>query len=363
MQNNKKKILSPFSCISISLFVVIWLVYVISIRSRSVADAINSTVSQMFRRFMASIGEPFSFSLLELVIILIPLILGFVIYRAVKVFSSGEGRARFLINVAAVVLLIYSGHLLALGIAHNTTTISRKMDLGEVEVNEQLLAETLTDLRDEINFLADKVGRDENGVFTHGYSYKEISEKVCTYYDSFADEYGLPEGYYSTAKGVRVSEVMSYLGISGIYSYITGEANINTNYPDYVTLFTIAHEMSHQRGILRENEANFVAYILLSGSADAAFRYSAAMNIYSYFASALYRTNKDLYREINAELSPLARGDIAAANSVSQKYGDTIIEEISDWINDFYLESSGSEGIISYSRVVELVLSYREAEK
>ena len=79
--------------------------------------------------------------------------------------------------------------------------------------------------------------------------------------------------------------------------------------------------------------------------------------------TALYRTDKELYYEINSELSPLARVDISAANKVTEKYGDTIIEDISEWINDFYLESSGSGGIVSYSRVVELVLAYYNTEK
>ena len=363
MDNEKTKIFSKFSLFSIILFIIIGAIHLVTDISVDFADFVNSTISHAFRRFMASIGELVDFSLFELLIICIPIILFFVIRRAVIVFSSGEGRARLVINLAAVVLLIYSGHLLALGVAHNTTLISRKMGLDDVAVTEENLISTLTDIRDEIIALAPYVPRNSAGVFEHGYSYSEISNSISSDYIAFADVYGLPEGYYSTAKGVRVSAAMSYLGITGIYSYVTGEANVNTQYPDYVTLFTIAHEMSHQRGVLRENEANFVAYIILSSSDDPCMRYSAEMNIYSYFASALYRTNKDAYYEIVAELSPLAKADIRAANAISQQYGDTIIEDISEWINDFYLESSGSGGIVSYSRVVELVLAYKEGQK
>ncbi len=363
MRKEKKKIISNFAIISVVLFVIIGSVHFITDLSPNFADLINGTVSHTFRRIMAGFGNIFPFSLFELLIICIPLILAAVIYGAVKAFSEKWSRNRFVINLAAVVLLIYSGHLLALGVGHNTTPISDKMDLSEVEVTEENLAETLSDLVDEINALAPNVNRDQNGIFTHGYSSPELSAKICDSYDSLASAYGLPLGYESTAKGVRNGWAMSYLGISGIYTYVTGEANVNTSYPDYVTLFTSAHEMSHQRGILRENEANFIAYILLAASDDDAFRYSAALNMYSYFASALYRTNKDVYFEIVGSLSPLAKDDIRAANAVSEKYGDTFIEDISDWINDFYLESSGSGGIISYSRVVELVLAYRYIEK
>lgn len=363
MRKETKKIISPFACLSVIIFIIIGIVYLLTDFYPTFADLVNSTVSHSFRIMMASVGEMFPFSLLEALIACLPLILFAVIYRAVKVFSNFNLRIRLIINLLAVVLIIYSGHILALGIAHNTTPIDERMYLSTVEVSEENLTETLTDLVDEINSLSDQVDRDENGVFTHGYSYSEISDNVSAYYSSFAEQYGLPGGYKSTAKGVRVSAVMSYLGITGIYSYVTGEANINTMYPDYVTLFTIAHEMSHQRGILRENEANFLAYILLSSSEDPAMRYSAAVNMYSYFASALYKTNKEAYFEIVASLNESAKTDIRAANEISQKYGDTFIEDISEWINDFYLESSGSGGIVSYSRVVELVLAYRYNER
>lgn len=359
----KKGIISPFASVSTLIFIIIGIVYFISDISVTFADRINSTVAQGFRRFMSGVGNLFPFSLFELLVILIPLIVFIVIRRAIKQFSSKTGRTRFVINLAAFVLLIYSGHLLALGVAHNTTSISHKMGLNETEVTEDNLSETLIFLRDEINSLADSVPRNDEGVFDPGYSFDEISEKVCDSYNTLAEIYGFNEGFDSSAKGVKNGWAMSYLGISGIYTYPTGEANVNTSYPAYVTIFTAAHEMSHQRGFLRENEANFLAFLITFTSEDDNLRYSGAMNIYNYFASALYRTNKELYYEIHSEFSPLAMTDIRAANAVSEKYGDTIFEKISDKINDKYLQASGSEGIISYSRVVELVLAYRNEGK
>ena len=47
----------------------------------------------------------------------------------------------------------------------------------------------------------------------------------------------------------------------------------------------------------------------------------------------------------------------------SLKNGDTIIADISEWINDLYLESNGTDGVISYSQVVELTVAYFEMKK
>ena len=63
------------------------------------------------------------------------------------------------------------------------------------------------------------------------------------------------------------------------------------------------------------------------------------------------------------ELSDLAKEDMREANRITDKYDDTIIDKISDRINDFYLKSSGSDGVVSYSYVVRLVISYYESER
>lgn len=363
VNKERKKLISSFAVLSVSVFIIIGALYIASDLSPAFADLINGSLSQDFRRLMASFGNIFPFSLFEALIICIPLIIFFVVYTAMKRFSDRNGRIRFVVNLSAFVLLIYSGHILALGIGYKTTPVSEKMELSEVEVTEENLTLILTDLRDELNSLSSVVPRGEDGVFNPEYSYETISGKICASYDKLVTSYGLPKGYNSRAKRVYFGNVMSYLGITGIYTYVTGEANVNSAYPAYVTIFTSAHEMCHQRGILRENEANFIAYLITATSDDANLRYSGALNMYSYFSSALYKTNKDAYYSIASGLSDFVKTDIRAASAVSEKYGDTIIEEISDKINDIYLESSGSEGIVSYSRVVELVIAYRDSNR
>ncbi len=358
-----KKIISPLALVSLFCFLSVMLLLLAAEASASVADFINGSISQEFRSIMASFGDLFPFSLFELLVFSLPIILFFVIYAGIKRFACGKGRLRFLINLIAVILLIYSGHTLALGIGYKTTPLSEKMELPDTEVTVEKLSLAMTALRDEVNSLADTLPRNEDGVFEPNYTYPELSEKIYSAYSALAEEYGLPENFKSNAKGVRAGNLMSYLGITGIYTYITGEANVNTAYPAYDTLFTAAHEMSHQRGILRENEANFMAYLLTSTSSDPSMRYSGALSMYGYISSALYKTDRDAYYEIAEGLSESALTDIRASNAVTRKYGDTVIADISEWVNDLYLESNGTDGVVSYSQVVELTLAYFELKK
>src|SRR5207248_11260701 len=75
-------------------------------------------------------------------------------------------------------------------------------------------------------------------------------------------------------KPVYFSGLMSRLGISGVYSPFTGEPNYNALQPDFDLPFAVAHEMAHQRGFAREDEANFIAFLVCTKASNAYVRYS-----------------------------------------------------------------------------------------
>lgn len=353
---------SAFSPFAIIAFIITLLSLGLLYASRkwiAVADFLNDTICFGYRRIMAAFADLFGFSLFEILVFLIPVFLVIVVILAVRAFRRGVGRMRFILNLLSVALLLYSGHIIALGISYNTTTVDKEMGFKTVKVDEENLADTMILLRDEVNSLVDYIKFSEDGSSISGYSMDEISDLICKSYAEISTEYGFVSDFESRAKAVGPFSIgMSYLGITGIYTYFTGEANVNMTYPDYDVVFTAAHELSHQRGILRENEANFMAYLACSRSEDAYLRYSAALNMYQYVGSALYRTNKDLYYEIAHGLDQRAKGDIYVSNSVTQKYGDTILNDISDFVNDLFLKSNGTAGIVTYGRVVILAVSY-----
>ena len=355
----KKRLISAFAALSVMVFLSIGTIYLLSTQFVGFADYINEGIAQDFRRFMAQTVGSLDFSLFEMLIISLAFIIAFVVILARRAFRGGNG-IRFVINFVAIILLLYSGHLLALGVGYRTTAVDEKMDLPDTQVTDDRLVKITTALVEEINQLADNMPRNAGGVFVSTYSYNDISQLICESYNKLALEYGFAEGYDSSAKKFETGPIMSYLGISGIYTYYTGEANVNSEYPDYVQIFTAAHEMCHQRGILRENEANFIAYLITSTSDDPQLRYSGALNMFEHFASALYKTNKEAYYSLADTLSGYAWTDIRESGAVYKKYSDTLLERISNKINNLYLQSNGTEGVISYSKVVELVVAYYE---
>ena len=359
----RKSLISPFAIFSIALFLITELLVFFAGCSFAVANFLNDGICQYFRRAMAWLGGLVPISLYEVIMLSLPAVIVLVVILAVRRFVLGEGRVRFILNLAAVVLVLLAGDNFALGIGYHTTPIDSKMGLSSVEVTEDRLAEIMISLRDEINSLSEEIAYTENGVSDPEMTFREMSDLAVESYGKVYESYGFSNNFYSYAKRVHFGNLMSYLGITGIYTYYTGDANVNSAYPDYDIAFTIAHELAHQRGVLRENEANFMAYLVTSSSDNPYLRYAGALNMYQYIGSALYRTNKELYGQIHSQLCEGAYRDVLASYAVSEKYGDTFIADISNYINDLFLKSNGTAGVVTYGRVVTLTVAYFEANK
>ena len=190
------------------------------------------------------------------------------------------------------------------------------------------------------------------------YTVEQMSDELVATYNEASEEYPFLQKMTSRVKPVMLSEAMSYTHITGVYSFFTGEANINVAFPDYTIPFTAAHELAHQRGIAREDEANFVAFLICTRSDDAYIRYSGYLNMYEYVASALARADRKLYAKVSAALCLEVNHEMTAYSLFFEKYRDSTASTVSEAVNNTYLTLQGTEGTASYGMVVDLAVAY-----
>ena len=170
-------------------------------------------------------------------------------------------------------------------------------------------------------------------------------------------EYPELQGYYPRAKPVFTTWYLSSQLLQGVYSPFTVEANYNNGMPDQDKPSTICHELSHLKGFMREDEANFVAYLACRASADPQFRYSGSILAYIYSGNALYAQNPEALRRVRNKLCDQAVEDLLDHNAYWDTYRGTI-SEVSDKVNDVYLKANAQEaGTKSYGRMVDLLLA------
>ena len=161
------------------------------------------------------------------------------------------------------------------------------------------------------------------------------------------------------AKRLFSSKILSYFGISGIFIPFTGEPSINVLIPDVLLPMVVAHEKAHQRGITREGEANFVAFITCSSNkAPKYLRYSAYLFATRYLLGEVssYLSTKE-FDTAWANLSAGPQRDIQAIREFWKRY-DGPASRVASEINDGYLRTFRvDEGIQSYGTVVQLLVA------
>ena len=136
----------------------------------------------------------------------------------------------------------------------------------------------------------------------------------------------------------------------------------------------MCHELAHLRGYIFEDEANFISYLACVESDDITFQYAGYLSVINYLINDLYKamqTNPDAYAAALGKVQPISMYAIIQEDNtfVTEEEWDRIngkavidtetVDEISDTFTDTTLKLNGvSDGMISYSRVVRLLLQY-----
>lgn len=352
------------SMVIIVLAVIAFGVNIAYIVSTSFADFFNINISQPLRSMMAYLTSWFPFSLAEFVILGSPVLLVTIITISIRKASRGNRYfIRCITGILSVALLVYVMFVFHFGAGYRTTTVDRKFGLERQDVSADELYDTMTVVIEKLNSLSDEVIYVEGKGSVRPFSHDKTVELCTQSYANLADEYDFIPKLDVPVKQIVSSPFMTYTHISGVYTFFTGEANLNTNYPYFVNVYTTAHEMAHQRGIARENEANFMAYLVCITSDDPYMQYAGYLNMYEYLASPLYRASPKLYSKAVYTLSGNVRYDLECYSNFFDKYRDNVVAEVSDTVNNTYLTIQGTEGSRSYGMVVDLAVAYHKAEK
>lgn len=339
-----------------ALALIIMLIYNLS---EGFANFYNRYPAALLRGAFAAVSNILPCSAAEALILFAPVLLvSVVVYANKRYTDSWRSVGRFLLIILSVASLFFSSFALNFGAGYHTSGIDELLGLERTEVSAEQLRETSELLVEEINKYTESLGVNAAGSTVMPYGYDKLSAKLLDAYENVSEKHGFISEFPSRVKPVMLSEPWTYTHIAGVYTYFTGEANINTNFPDYTLPYTAAHEMAHQRGIAREDEANFVAFLVCIESEDEYIRYSGYLNLYEYVANALYSADKDAYFEVRAELDPKVRAEMSAYSAFFDKYRDNIAATVTETVNNTYLTIQGTSGTKSYGMVVDLAVAY-----
>lgn len=285
---------------------------------------------------------PFSFA--EAAVCILPL---FFIVDIVRCRKRLRKVLSHILLIVSVLFFLYSANC---GVNYHRNTFVDSKALSEAEFTEEQLA-------DFCEYIISRL--EESGPDPDYPQNRDLTDAARASMNKLSEQYPSLVGYYPAPKQLSIlSGAFSAMGVSGIYSPFTVEANINGEMPDMEKPFTACHELSHLRGYMNEGEANYIGWLACIGSDDPSFKRSGWLIGWIYAGGALRRVDPGRYDILSKRLPPYAVSEIAD-NDLFWSSHETKASEVQDRVNDAYLKANDQkDGIQSYGMLTTLMLMY-----
>lgn len=183
---------------------------------------------------------------------------------------------------------------------------------------------------------------------------KGISIYKSTFYTYPWLQYNSP-----SIKPSLFSSMGHYFGFSGYINPFTGEAQMNVEEPVFLKPFVLNHEIAHQLGYGKENEASFVSYLVTKNITDIDFNYSV---YYELFFNAVYecRANGDTttIRKLRESLHPRVKMDKADEISFRLKRKNAVQPYVTDFYSNYLKMNNQPKGMATYNQVIAWLIAY-----
>jgi hypothetical protein len=282
-----------------------------------------------------------------------------VIYLVIFLITARKKKGKELL-VAALSLLapIYFYYQITWGILYYREPISTKLNYDELPATTDELRELCVDLVKETNNKRAKISDEQLSALTY--------EKAFQMAPKFYQNLNLSFLNYTTPsiKLAAGSPLLAYMGTSGIYTFWTGEANINSiNIAADLPGVTL-HEMAHQMGIASEDEANYCAWLAGKNASNPLFEYSAYYHVVWRALRRLNTVDSTVAKNLYAQLDSSVINDARKDQLRWKKYRNPIQAKLIAPFYNLFLKANGSEyGIMSYDRVIDLIIYERRSAR
>lgn len=282
------------------------------------------------------------------------LVIAVLIYYLFGIFRKKQ-RSSALLKLLILLNVFYFLYQIFWGMLYFQTPLSEQLTPQQPSTEE--LKKTATLYLRKASETRKLVQEDQNGVFrinSLSSLKSEIMERQSVLPDIAGHKTAIPIDAF---KPSFYKSMISYTGIYGYYNPFTAEAQYNRQLPASQLPFTLAHESAHQMGFAREQEANFIGYLIGRSSQNPDLKYSTELYVLKSTLSALPEEEKVFVQQILDNYSPQMKRD-REYELIFRKKHDGLLDVFFGFTNDLFLKSNQQEGSITYSYFVDLLIRY-----
>lgn len=355
MKKNKFKLSrNEIILISIFLFFLVWLIILLILRNYSeICESYVRNYSNPIVSFITSITSHIPFSLTEIcilfsIIVCISSLVLFIVFMVKKHFRIA---IHIISSVFVFVLGVSTCYVSLSGLNYNREAINLK--LYEEEVDSSSYNDIVKYFIDDFNYCSSTLEYLDNGMVKMPYTLDQLNNIMINEYKKL-DSNNYFATYTGKGKPLISSYIFSQLHITGMSFSLLGEANINMLNSNHDYPFTLAHELAHQKGVMREEDANLTALYICLTSDLSYLRYSAYMRSIGSLLDLLNYTNiKDNYKNVYETINKNILTDMQVSSQYMASFN--LIGEVGAFFNNIYLTLFGNGGINAYDDVPIIV--------
>ena len=265
-----------------------------------------------------------------------------------KIFGNQIVKLLFLAGIIYIVFNLFWGlNYNRKGIAHQLNFTSLDYDTTDLVILQSLLLDKVNNSKTIIQKNKSKYPKKSDLFLRAKQCYSESEKKLP--FLSYKNQ-SVKSSFYGWWG--------NYIGFTGYYNPFTGEAQVNTTVPAFLQPDIALHEMGHQLGYAKEDEASFAGYLASVNSTDTVFHYSTYLSLFIYANQEVFSFDSLKSKESFDLLSPGVKKDLKEwrnFNLAHQGY----LEPAITWLYSKYLKINDQpKGMRSYNQVIAMVIAY-----
>lgn len=335
----------------IGFFVVIFVLLCLLKTNVAICEWWSRTVSRGIIWFFGHITNWLGVSFFEIfVIVAIPIIISVIVLIAINFFKKNNVRGlKLFLSLLCFALVFVTFYTACASFAYNRDELP--FEFNDEEITQEEVYQVAKDYVAKLNEVSMRLPKDANGAIVCPYTTKELSGLLAKEYELLNDEQfdGYFNSYTPRAKSSLFGVMMTEMHIVGLFFAPTAEAHVNTFCPSYDIASTMAHEMAHGKGVMREDDANFISYYITLSSKDDYILFSGLYTLLGQILEAVlyFPNSQPVYEELVQSIS----NDVKTTSAVSRVFWEEhdLLRDIEEFFNDQYLKANGVQnGTDSY---------------
>lgn len=355
MQNHKKYIFIS-SLLPIQVILVSYLSKKHYVIEHYYSNGIYPIISRFFRMLLGWI--PFSFGDVLGIFLLILFLKS--IYTLV--ITKGKNFIGQILKFTSFLSIVYFCFYAFWGLNYFREPLAKNLHLQQNNYTTNQLTKTTQIIVKKLNAIHLQISTNDSLPVKVPHTKKDIYKLASKGFENLSKDYPQFQYKSTSLKSSLVSLFQSYNGTSGYINPVTGEAQINDMIPITGYPSTTCHEMAHQIGWSAENDANFVSFLACTYHPDIYFQYSGYRMAYRYCIIELSKRNKTIADSIKSSVNKGIHKDFKSSYLHWKQFENPIEPYLKKGYNSYLKANNQSQGIKSYSYVVDLLIAYFEKQ-